>query len=54
VRLPNLIDMARPARNRIELSDEERSALKRIARAALRRLQHGDLAAPVEDVGAAA
>ena len=31
--MPNLCGMARPARHRIELSDEERSELERIARA---------------------
>jgi DNA-binding CsgD family transcriptional regulator len=31
--VPNLCGMARPARHRIELSDEERSELERIARA---------------------
>ena len=30
--MPNLCDVARPARHRIELSDEERSQLERIAR----------------------
>ena len=31
--VPNLCDMARPARHKIELGDEERSELERIARA---------------------
>ena len=34
--LPNFIGMARPARHNIELSDEERSELERVARAETR------------------